>query len=65
MVQDMLVAATPDHFFVPPYVGHLGWLGVRLDRDLDWDEIAAHIHEAYVSVAPRSLAAAVSPNQPT
>jgi hypothetical protein len=65
MAQDMLVAAAPDHFFVPPYVGHLGWLGVRLDLDRDWDEIGAHIHEAYVSVAPKALAAAVGHNPMT
>ena len=34
-VQQMLVDADPERFFVPPYVGHRGWLGVRLDRDLD------------------------------
>src|SRR5688572_28104600 len=39
-VQQMLVASNPDQFFVPPYVGHRGWLGVRLDVPTDWDEIA-------------------------
>jgi hypothetical protein len=32
-VQGMLVEAGPEKFFVPPYVGHRGWLGVRLDAD--------------------------------
>ena len=31
-MQQMLVEADPERFFVPPYVGHRGWLGVRLDR---------------------------------
>ena len=34
-VQAALVAQEPDHSFVPPYVGHRGWIGVRLDRNLD------------------------------
>ncbi|HCG03541.1 MAG TPA: phosphoribosylglycinamide formyltransferase, partial [Chloroflexi bacterium] len=38
--QDLLVAGAPDQFFVPPYVGHRGWLGVYLDVPLDWEEIA-------------------------
>ena len=29
--QDVLVTADPARFFVPPYVGHRGWIGVRLD----------------------------------
>jgi hypothetical protein len=32
-----LVAQEPERFFVPPYVGHNGWIGVRLDTDVDWD----------------------------
>src|SRR5439155_18408837 len=34
-MQEMLVDADPERFFRPPYVGHRGWLGVRLDRGLD------------------------------
>src|SRR5947209_19699440 len=33
--QDLLVAGAPDQFFVPPYVGHRGWLGMYLDVPLD------------------------------
>jgi hypothetical protein len=47
--------AAPEHYFRPPYVGHRGWLGVRLDRDLAWDEIAGAIEDAYLTVAPRAL----------
>ena len=35
--QALLVEAEPERFFRPPYVGHRGWLGVRLDRGLDWN----------------------------
>jgi hypothetical protein len=55
--QRMLVEAEPDRFFVPPYVGHRGWLGVRLDVPMDWDEIAAIVEGAYRTVAPRRLVA--------
>src|SRR3954468_10354690 len=54
-MQQALVEAAPEHYFRPPYVGHRGWLGVRLDRDLAWDEIAGAIEDAYLTVAPRSL----------
>ena len=54
-MQAMLVEAEPDRFFVPPYVGHRGWLGVRLDRGLDWDELAGIVEDAYAEVAPAKL----------
>ena len=54
-LQSMLVEADPERFFVPPYVGHRGWLGVRLDRLLDWDELAGIVEDAFAEVAPRTL----------
>jgi hypothetical protein len=45
--QAMLVDSNPDVYFVPPYVGPSGWIGVRLDRDAPWDEIAAVIENAH------------------
>ena len=57
-MQEALVQDAPEHYFRPPYVGHRGWLGVRLDRDLAWDEIAGAIEDAYLTVAPKSLVAA-------
>jgi hypothetical protein len=53
--QQMLVDADPARFFRPPYVGHRGWLGVRLDRGLDWDELAGIAEDAYAEVAPQKL----------
>jgi hypothetical protein len=55
--QQELVAAEPDRFFRPPYVGHRGWLGVRLDRDPDWAEIAELCQDAYRTIAPAGLIA--------
>jgi hypothetical protein len=54
-LQAMLVDADPARFFVPPYVGHRGWLGMRLDRALDWDELAGIVEDAYAEVAPPRL----------
>lgn len=54
-VQEMLVENDPGKFFVPPYVGHRGWLGVRLDRGLDWDELAGIAEDAFAEVAPARL----------
>jgi hypothetical protein len=64
-VQATLVDEEPDRFFVPPYVGHRGWIGVRLDRDVDWDEIAGVAEDAYRAVAPKRLLAALDqPDRP-
>jgi hypothetical protein len=54
-MQKMLVDADPERFFVPPYVGHRGWLGMRLDLALDRDELAGIAEDAYVEVAPKKL----------
>jgi hypothetical protein len=54
-VQEMLVEADPERFFRPPYVGHRGWLGVRLDRGIHWDELAGIVEDAYAEVAPPKL----------
>jgi hypothetical protein len=55
--QEVIVGAAPDRFFVPPYVGYRGWLGVYLDVTVDWDEIAALVEDAYRAVAPKTLVA--------
>ena len=55
--RDLLVDADPERFFVPPYMGPGGWLGLRLDRKLDWDEVADFVEESYRLTAPMKLAA--------
>ncbi len=54
-VQEELIATDPGRFFRPPYVGGRGWLGVRLDRAVDWIEIAELCAEAYRVIAPKGL----------
>ncbi len=56
-VQESLIEADPEQFFRPAYVGPRGWIGVRLDRDPDWDEVAVLIEDAYRAVAPAKLIA--------
>jgi hypothetical protein len=62
-VQEALVASNPEQFFVPPYVGGRGWLGVRLDVPVDWDEIAELVADAYRTVAPKRLLAELDAGQ--
>jgi len=59
MVQEILVHADAARFFKPPYVGHKGWVGVRLDvQNVDWEELAGLIEDAYLMSAPKRLAKA-------
>ncbi|HEX7134949.1 MAG TPA: MmcQ/YjbR family DNA-binding protein [Iamia sp.] len=59
-----LVDTEPERFFVPPYVGHRGWLGVRLDHDVDWDEVTGIVEDAYCTVAPKLLVRQVRSEEP-
>ncbi len=54
-VQASLVGADPERYFVPPYVGGRGWIGIRLDRGLPIDEVLDRCEDAYRTVAPRRL----------
>ncbi len=57
-VQEEVVESEPDRFFRPPYVGHRGWIGYRLDTaSVDWDEVAAVVTDAWRNVAPKTLVA--------
>lgn len=56
--QQVLTGDDPARFFVPPYVGHRGWIGVRLDDDgVDWEELTDLVTESYRMTAPKRLAA--------
>ena len=56
-MQDILVGSDPGRYFVPPYVGHHGWVGVRLEGAVDWDAVADLVAEGYRMTAPKRLAA--------
>jgi hypothetical protein len=57
--QPLMIAAAPRRFFVPPYVGPSGWIGVWLDRGADWPELDGLLRDAYRLVAPKRLVAAL------
>jgi hypothetical protein len=54
--QVAIVEADPRRFFVPPYVGPRGWIGIRLDRRPNWAVVAALIEEGHRRVLPRRRA---------
>lgn len=58
-LQDVLIGSGQSRYFIPPYVGHKGWIGVRFDLDepVDWDEIREFVIESYRMTAPKRLAA--------
>lgn len=57
--QAVHVQSDPGRFFVPPYVGPRGWLGVQLNQGLSWPTIAELVREAYRNTAPPKLAAQI------
>ena len=54
-VQKDVTEREPERFFVPRYVGHRGWIGLRLDVEVDWSEVAAVLDDAYRVAAPKTL----------
>ena len=55
--QELLLEVAPARFFRPPYLGHKGWVGVRLVGAVDWAELTALVRRSYSLIAPRSLVA--------
>jgi predicted DNA-binding protein (MmcQ/YjbR family) len=53
--QEELVRADPGTFFVPPYVGKSGWIGIELDQGLDWGVVAGLVRDGYLEIAPPRL----------
>jgi predicted DNA-binding protein (MmcQ/YjbR family) len=54
--QEVLIGADPKRFFVPPYVGPKGWIGIYVDDATDWSEVEALVTRSYRLVAPKRLA---------
>lgn len=59
-MRDVFCESDPDRFYVPPYFGPKGWVGLRLGSDTDWDEVRDLIEGSYCLIAPKRLAAQVS-----
>ncbi|MEO8295787.1 MAG: MmcQ/YjbR family DNA-binding protein [Gemmatimonadota bacterium] len=58
--QAIMVEAAPGKFFVPPYVGPSGWIGIWLDRAESWKDLPSILEDSYRLIAPRRLAALLS-----
>ncbi|MCD1259990.1 MmcQ/YjbR family DNA-binding protein [Paenibacillus athensensis] len=59
-LQSLLVDSNPELFYVPAYVGHLGWVGLRLDRSASWEEIEFIVRDAYLARASKKQQALLS-----
>jgi len=55
--REVMVGADPERFFKPPYVGPKGWIGVRLDRPVDWGLVGDLVEESYRMTASKRLLA--------
>lgn len=53
--QEVLVGSDPERFFVPPYVGQHGWVGIWLDVEIDWELVADLVEKSYRMTAPKRL----------
>ncbi len=58
--QDVLLEAAPDRFFRPPYLGHKGWVGLRLTAAVDWPEAEALLRRSFSLIAPKRLSAQIA-----
>ena len=57
--QQILIDSDPDFYFRPPYVGHKGWVGLRLDANPDWIAVENAVRRSFRLIAPKKLAALV------
>ena len=55
--REALVESAPETYFIPPYFGHRGWVGMRLNDSTDWDEVAEILEDGWRAVAPARLIA--------
>ncbi|MBV8443544.1 MAG: MmcQ/YjbR family DNA-binding protein [Hyphomicrobiales bacterium] len=58
--REIILPANPARFFIPPYFGAKGWIGVGLDEAADWREVEAFVHRSYRLIAPKRLAKLVA-----
>jgi hypothetical protein len=62
--QQALVSADPERYFVPPYVGVHGWIGISLESEPNWEFVADLIEQSYRMTAPRTLVARMENDRP-
>jgi predicted DNA-binding protein (MmcQ/YjbR family) len=58
-MRELLLGSDPARYFIPPYLGHHGWIGVYLDlaAATDWDEVADLVIDSYRLIGPKRLVA--------
>jgi phosphoribosylglycinamide formyltransferase-1 len=56
--QELMARADAERYYVPKYIGHRGWVALRVDtRSVDWGEIESLLRASYRQVAPKRLSA--------
>ena len=63
MVQEILIGSDKRKFFKPPYMGARGWVGIRLDDNTDWGELAAILADGYQMSLPAMQRSAGRPSK--
>jgi len=63
--QELMIRADPDRYFSPPYVGPSGWVGIYLDRGVDWSEVKEVIADSYALVAAKARRTTQASSSPT
>jgi hypothetical protein len=54
--QSMLCEVAPEDYFIPPYLGPSGWVGLRLDgRAVDWAQVEHRLRQSWERAAPSAL----------
>jgi predicted DNA-binding protein (MmcQ/YjbR family) len=53
-----------NRFFPTPYAARLGWVSLRIDRRIKWDEVRGLIEEAYREVALKRMLKSLDETQP-
>ena len=61
-MQAALVGAEPNRFYVPKYVGHKGWIGIRMEGDVDWAHVTDLLRDSYRMTAPKRLLPSLDPD---
>jgi hypothetical protein len=60
-----LIAASPERFYLPAYVGPRGWVGLRLDRGrVSWNEVGELVRTSYALAAPKRILSTLKSGRP-
>ncbi|MDQ3037053.1 MAG: MmcQ/YjbR family DNA-binding protein [Myxococcota bacterium] len=51
--QETLIESDPDRFYRPKYLGPSGWVGMRLEGEVDWEQVRFLLVEGWRLVAPK------------